>query len=108
MVSIDSFLAGSMKLQVLTTRTSASIGMRRQLVAASGELAHHDFTVDEIFGTAETYKTDFQKDSFGGNGLQVPVRNLRLSGYHLATYNPLRHSAVPHMIHSSRADTHHR
>ncbi len=29
-------------------------------MAAGGKLAHHDFTVHEVFRTAQTYKTDFQ------------------------------------------------
>jgi len=36
------------------------IGMGRQLVPARHKLAHHDFAVDKIFGTAQTDKTDFQ------------------------------------------------
>ena len=36
------------------------IGMRRELVALGDELAHHDFAIDEVFGTAQTDKTDFQ------------------------------------------------
>ena len=36
------------------------IGMRRELVAFGDELAHHDFTIDEVFGTAQTDETDFQ------------------------------------------------
>ena len=50
-----------MKLQVLTTSTSAWSGMRRQLVAAGHKLAHHDFAIDQVLGTAQTDKTDFQK-----------------------------------------------
>jgi hypothetical protein len=34
--------------------------MGSQLMAARGELAHHDFAVDKIFGATETYKADFQ------------------------------------------------
>jgi len=34
--------------------------MRRQLVSAGHQSAHHDFAVDEILGTAQTDKTDFQ------------------------------------------------
>lgn len=26
-----------------------------------GQLAHHDFAVDKIFGATEAYETDFQK-----------------------------------------------
>ena len=37
------------------------IGMRRELVPARGELAHHDFAVDQILGTAQADKTDFQR-----------------------------------------------
>jgi hypothetical protein len=33
-----------------------------ELVAAFHQLAHHDLCIDEVFGTAETYKADFQGD----------------------------------------------
>jgi hypothetical protein len=36
------------------------IGMRGELVASGDELTHHDFTIDEVFGTAQTDETDFQ------------------------------------------------
>jgi hypothetical protein len=29
-------------------------------VAFGHELAHHDFTIYQVFGTTQTYKTDFQ------------------------------------------------
>jgi hypothetical protein len=29
-------------------------------VAFGNELTHHDFRIDEVFGTAQTDKTDFQ------------------------------------------------
>jgi hypothetical protein len=29
-------------------------------VAPRRELPHHDFAVNQVFGTAETYKTNFQ------------------------------------------------
>ncbi len=35
-------------------------GMRRQLVAAGHQLAHHDFAIDEVFGTTQADETDFQ------------------------------------------------
>ena len=34
--------------------------VRRQLVAAGRELAHHDLGIDEILGTPQTDKTNFQ------------------------------------------------
>jgi hypothetical protein len=30
-------------------------------MTAGGQLAHHDFAVDKIFGATEAYETDFQK-----------------------------------------------
>ena len=36
------------------------IGMRGEFVAAGDKLPHHDFTIDEVFGTAQTDETDFQ------------------------------------------------
>jgi hypothetical protein len=29
-------------------------------VAFGHKLAHHDFTIDEVLGATQTYKTDFQ------------------------------------------------
>ena len=49
-----------MKLQVLTTMTSASSGRWRQLMPALHELAHHDLAVDKILGAAETDESNFQ------------------------------------------------
>jgi hypothetical protein len=34
-----------------------------KFVPARGEMAHHDFAVDEIFGATEADETDFQGDS---------------------------------------------
>ena len=34
--------------------------MGRQLVASGHKLAHHDFTIYEVFGATQTDKTDFQ------------------------------------------------
>jgi hypothetical protein len=34
--------------------------MRRQFMTMGGQLAHHDFAVDKIFGATEAYETDFQ------------------------------------------------
>ena len=36
------------------------IGMGGEFVAFGDELPHHDFTIDEVFGTAQTDETDFQ------------------------------------------------
>src|ERR1039457_5278642 len=134
MVSTDSFLAGSMKLQVLTTRTSASAGsgvnswplasswpimtslstrvlgqprltkpnfrsetagvdhqdigfggVGRQLVAPGQQLAHHDFTVNEVFGTAQTDKADFQWCIHAGPGVPGPYFPLNAEGAAAAT-----------------------
>ena len=49
-----------MKLHVLTTITSASAGCGVSSCPSGDKLAHHDFGVDEVFGTAETYKSNFQ------------------------------------------------
>ena len=46
----------------------------RELVAAFHKLAHHDLGVDEVFGTAETYKANFQGDWSGR------LRNPRIAG----------------------------
>src|SRR5580704_15336989 len=35
-------------------------GMLRKLMAAGDQVAHNYLGVDEVFGAAETYKTDFQ------------------------------------------------
>ncbi len=59
MVSTDSCFAGSMKLHVLTTMTSAS-EVRRKLVAGRGELTHHDLAINEVLRAAETDKSNFQ------------------------------------------------
>ncbi len=32
----------------------------RELVAARGQMAHHDLGIDEVLGAAETYKSNFQ------------------------------------------------
>jgi CheY-like chemotaxis protein len=55
-------------------------------MAASRKLTHHYFTVDQVFGTAETYKADFQEDSF------VSADRNGLASNHRTTYNPLRQS----------------
>jgi hypothetical protein len=52
MVSTDSCLAVSMKLQVLTTRMSASSTIGGKARAGAIEQAHHDLGIDEVFGTA--------------------------------------------------------
>jgi hypothetical protein len=56
MVSIDSRLAGSMKLH----EHFGLAGMGRQLVAPGHQLAHHDFAIDEVLGTTQADETDFQ------------------------------------------------
>jgi hypothetical protein len=35
--------------------------MGGELMAAGGELAHHDFAVYKVFGAAEADKSDFQR-----------------------------------------------
>jgi hypothetical protein len=36
------------------------VGLGREFMPARGELTHHDFAIDQIFGAAEADKTDFQ------------------------------------------------
>ena len=75
MVSTDSCLAGSMKLQVLTTMASASSGLGCQLVAARHQQAHHDLGIDEVLGTTQADESDFQ-------GLFPGGERAYISGYH--------------------------
>ena len=57
-----------MKLHVLTTMTSAVAGVRRQFVPIGDELTHHDLRIDEVLGTTETDKSDFQDSMFQAGG----------------------------------------
>ncbi len=58
---VDGFLLGGVDEAAGVHHQHVGVaGMGRQLVAASHEGAHHDFAIDEIFGTAQTDKTDFQ------------------------------------------------
>src|SRR5262249_3201005 len=43
-------------------------GMRRELVPAGGEVAHHDLGVDEVLRASEADETDFQGRSCEGGG----------------------------------------
>ena len=45
------------------------VGMGSEFVPARGELAHHDFAVDEIFRATEADETDFQ------DNLTLPFRD---------------------------------
>ena len=59
---VDRFLLGGIDEAAGVDDEDVGIGgMRRQLVALRGELAHHDFGIDEILRAAETDKTDFQE-----------------------------------------------
>ncbi len=43
------------------------VGMRGELMPAGSELAHHHFTIDEVFRAAEADKTDFQGRYYKNN-----------------------------------------
>ena len=54
------FLGGVDETAGVDDQDVGLVGMVRQLVASGDELTHHDFTIDEVFGTAQTDETDFQ------------------------------------------------
>ena len=56
----DSCCAGAMKLQVLTTSTSASSGARREFVARARENAHHHLAIDEVLRASQADESDFR------------------------------------------------
>jgi len=56
MVSTDSCLAVSMKLQVLTTRILGIFGVVGEARAGAVEQAHHDLGVDEVLGQPNEIK----------------------------------------------------
>ena len=58
---VDRFLLGGVdEAAGVDHQDVGLIGMGGQLVAFGHELTHHDFTIDEVFGTAQTDETDFQ------------------------------------------------
>ena len=58
---IDGFLLGGIdEAAGVDHQHVGLVGMRRQLVPAGHKLAHHDFAIHEVLGTAQTDKTDFQ------------------------------------------------
>ena len=58
MASTDSCLARSMKAQVLTTITSASLRVGHELVARALELAEHHLAVHQVLRAAEAHHAD--------------------------------------------------
>ena len=58
---VDGFLLGGIDEAARIDDDDVGVGrVRRQLVARGGQLAHHDFGIDEVLGTAETDKSNFQ------------------------------------------------
>ena len=58
---VDGFLLGRIDKAAGIDHDNVGIRrMRRKLMAAGGELAHHDLSIDEVFGASETYETYFQ------------------------------------------------
>ena len=58
---VDRFLFGGIdETAGVDDQDIGLIGMRGEFVAPGDELPHHDFTIDEVFGTAQTDETDFQ------------------------------------------------
>src|ERR1039458_3283270 len=56
------------------------IGMGGEFVPSGDELTHHDFTIDEVFGTAQTDETDFQAcvpTLRGGSSFRIASRSPR-------------------------------
>jgi hypothetical protein len=49
-----------MKLQGVDHQHVGLVRMRRQLMSTGHKLAHHDFAIHQVFGTAQTDKADFQ------------------------------------------------
>ena len=55
-------------------------GVRRQLVAPGHQLAHHDFTIDQVLGTAQADKADFVRAGHARRLLSVVRQGRHANG----------------------------
>jgi hypothetical protein len=57
-------------------------------MAVGDKLAHHDLGVDKVFGTAKTYKADFQVDFFTIRGAGDGRTSIRAAVFRIAGDRP--------------------